>query len=109
VVPVEVAPPATVVVAVIVKVVTLIATVGVPDMTPVAVSKVSPAGSGPDMEYRVFVGDVAVIEVEIGAMAVPTVPVALDVEVVTASGVVKLVVVEDVPAPLLFVAVVVTE
>jgi hypothetical protein len=49
-VPVLVSPPATVVVAVIVNVVGEIAIVGVPEITPVAVSSVSPAGSGPVME-----------------------------------------------------------
>jgi hypothetical protein len=46
-VPVEVAPPATVVVAVIVKVVSEIALVGVPEISPVVSSNVSPFGSGP--------------------------------------------------------------
>ena len=48
--PVAVAPPETVVEAVIVKVVALNATVGVSEIVPVEVSKVSPAGSVPLME-----------------------------------------------------------
>jgi hypothetical protein len=47
VVPVDVAPPATVVDAVIVKVVGEIALVGVPEISPVVGSKVSPSGNGP--------------------------------------------------------------
>lgn len=50
VVPVDVAPPATVVVAVTVYVSLPLAIVGVPEITPVAVSRVRPAGSGPAIE-----------------------------------------------------------
>jgi hypothetical protein len=71
-VPVVVSPPAIVVVAVIVKVVDAMAIVGVPEITPVAVSRDRPAGSGPLTEYVVFVGEVAEIEVLIGEMAFPT-------------------------------------
>jgi hypothetical protein len=109
VVPVEVAPPATVVVAVIVNVVALNAAVGVSEIVPVEVSKASPAGSVGLMEYVVPVGAAAEIEVEIGVISVPTVAVRVETDVVTSSGVVN---VEDVdvdPAPLLLVAVVVTE
>ena len=48
--PVDVAPPATVVVAVTVYVLLALAVVGVPEITPVAVSRVRPAGSGPVIE-----------------------------------------------------------
>jgi hypothetical protein len=109
VVPVEVAPPATVDVAVIVNVVALNAAVGVSEIVPVEASKVSPAGSVGLMEYVVPVGAAAEIEVEIGVISVPTVAVRVETDVVTSSGVVN---VEDVdvdPAPLLLAAVVVTE
>jgi hypothetical protein len=109
VVPVEVAPPATVVVAVIVKVVSEIAPVGVPEISPVSVSRVSPSGSGPLTEYVVFVGDAAEIDVDIGVIALPTVELRVEREVVTSSAVVIVVFVEAAPAPLLLVAVVVTE
>jgi hypothetical protein len=108
-VPVEVAPPATVVEAVTVKVVSAIALVGVPVISPVVVLRVSPAGSGPVTEYEVLVGDAAEIDVEIGVIALPTVALSEATDVVTVSGVVNVVVVEVVPAPLLLVAVVVTE
>jgi hypothetical protein len=49
------------------------------------------------------------METLIGAIADPTVPVSLATDTATASGVVNMLEVEDVPAPLLFVAVVVTE
>jgi hypothetical protein len=107
--PVEVAPPLTVVVAVIVNVVVESATVGVPEITPVAVSIERPAGSAPLTEYVVLIGDVAVMEAVIGVIALPTVPVADDVEIATASGVVKVVAVELSPAPLLFTATETTE
>ena len=74
-----------------------------------AESSVSPAGSGPEIEYVVLVGEVASIETLIAVNAEPTVPVSLATDTATASGVVNVLVVEDVPAPLLFVAVVVTE
>jgi hypothetical protein len=108
-VPVEVAPPATVVEAVTVKVVSAIALVGVPVISPVVVLRVSPAGSGPVTEYEVLVGDAAEIDVEIGVITLPTVALSEATDVVTVSGVVNVVVVEVVPAPLLLVAVVVTE
>jgi hypothetical protein len=94
---------------VIVNVVVDIATVGVPEITPVAVSIESPAGSAPLTEYVVLIGDVAVMEAVIGVIALPTVPVADDVEIATASGVVKVVAVELSPAPLLFTATETTE
>jgi hypothetical protein len=109
VVPVVVSPPATVVVAVIVNVVVAIAIVGVPEMIPVAVSRASPAGSGPVIEYLVPVGEVAEIEALIGVIAAPTVPLAVDDVSVTSSGVVNLVAVDVAPLPLLFVAAVMTE
>ena len=109
VVPVEVAPPATVVVAVIVKVVSEIALVGVPEISPVVSSNVSPFGSGPLTEYVVLVGAVAEIEADIDVIALPTVALRLERDVVTSSGVVNVDVVEVVPAPLLLAAVVVTE
>ena len=74
-----------------------------------AASIVSPAGSGPEIEYVVLVGEVASIETLIALNAEPTVPVSLAEEVVTANGVVKVLAVEAVPSPLLFIAVVVTE
>jgi hypothetical protein len=77
-------------------------------MIPVAVSRRRPAGSGPVTEYVVLVGDAPLIEVLIGAIALPTTPLALAVEIVTSSGVVKLVVVDVVPSPPLLVATVVT-
>jgi hypothetical protein len=77
-------------------------------MIPVALSRVSPAGSGPVTEYVVLVGDAPLIEVLIGVIALPTTPPALAVEIVTSSGVVKLVVVDVVPSPPLLVATVVT-
>jgi hypothetical protein len=57
----------------------------------------------------VLVGDAAEIEVEIGVIALPTVALNEATDVVTSSGVVNVVVVEVVPAPLLLAAVVVTE
>jgi len=107
--PVAVAPPETVVDAVTVNVVALSATVGVPEIVPVAVSKESPAGSVPLMEYVVPVGDDAVIDADTGVIAVPTVPLIDAADVVTKSGVVKVVDVDVVPLPLLFSATVVTE
>lgn len=107
--PVAVAPPETVVDAVTVNVVALRAMVGVPEIVPVAVSKESPAGSVPLMEYVVPVGDDAVIDPETGVIAVPTVPLIDAADVVTKSGVVKVVDVDVVPLPLLFSATVVTE
>jgi hypothetical protein len=109
VVPVVVSPPAIVVVAVIVNVVVDIAIVGVPEITPVAVSSVSPAGSGPVIEYKVSVGEAAEIDALIGVIGVPTVPLAVDDVSVTSSGVVNLVAVDVAPSPLLFVAAVTTE
>jgi hypothetical protein len=109
VVPVVVSPPATVVVAVIVNVVAEIAIVGVPEITPVAESSVSPAGSGPVIEYLVPVGEAAEIDALIGVIAVPTIPLAVDDVSVTSSGVVNLVAVDVAPSPLLFVAAVTTE
>jgi hypothetical protein len=107
--PVAVAPPDTVVDAEIVKVVALNTAVGVPEIVPVAVSKVSPAGSVPLMEYVVPVGEDPVIEADTGVIAVPTVPLIDAAEVVTKSGVVKVLDVDVVPDPLLFSATVVTE
>jgi hypothetical protein len=75
----------------------------------VAASIDSPAGSGPEIEYVVLVGEVASIEMLIAVNAEPTVPVSLAVEVVTARGVVNVLAVEAVPSPLLFAAVAVTE
>jgi hypothetical protein len=75
----------------------------------VAASIDSPAGSGPEIEYVVLVGEVASIETLIALNAEPTVPVSLAEEVVTANGVVKVLAVEAVPSPLLFAAVAVTE
>lgn len=109
VLPVATAPPETVVVAVIVNVVALNAAVGVSEIVPVEVSKVSPAGSVGLMEYVVLVGDAAEIELEIGVIAVPTVAVRVDTDVVTSSGVVNVEDVDVEPAPLLLAAVVVTE
>ena len=68
----------------------------------------SPAGSAPEIEYVVFVGDAPEIEVLIGEIALPTCPVAEDTDVVTPSGVVNVDEVDVAPAPLLFDAVVVT-
>ena len=107
--PVAVAPPDTVVDAVTVKVVALNTVVGVPEIVPVAVSKVSPAGSVPLMEYVVPVGEAPVIEADTGVIAVPTVPLIDDADVVTDNGVVNRVDVDVVPLPLLFSATVVTE
>ena len=109
VVPVAVAPPATVVVAVTVKVVGEIAPVGVPEISPVVVFRVNPAGSGPLTEYVVLVGDAPEIDVDIGVIALPTVALSEATEVVTSSGVVNVVVVDVLPAPLLLAAVDVTE
>jgi hypothetical protein len=109
VLPVTTAPPETVVEAVMVKVAALNATVGVSEIVPVEVSKVSPAGSVPLMEYVVPVGDDAEIDVVTGVISIPTVPLIDAADVVTKSGVVKVVVVDVVPVPLLFSATVVTE
>jgi hypothetical protein len=81
----------------------------VPEISPVVVFRVSPAGSGPLTEYVVLVGEAAEIDVEIGVIALPTVALSEATDVVTVSGVVNVVVVEDAPAPLLLAAVVVTE
>jgi hypothetical protein len=81
----------------------------VPEISPVASSNVSPAGSGPLTEYVVLVGEAAEIEIEIGVIALPTVALSEATDVVTSSGVVNVVVVEVAPAPLLLAAVVVTE
>jgi hypothetical protein len=92
-----------------VNVVVDIAIVGVPEITPVAVSSVSPAGSGPVIEYKVSVGEAAEIDALIGVIGVPTVPLAVDDVSVTSRGVVNLVAVDVAPSPLLFVATVTTE
>jgi hypothetical protein len=92
-----------------VKVVSEIALVGVPEISPVVSSNVSPFGSGPLTEYVVLVGAVAEIEADIDVIALPTVALRLERDVVTSSGVVNVDVVEVVPAPLLLAAVVVTE
>jgi hypothetical protein len=57
----------------------------------------------------VLVGAVAEMDIEIGVIALPTVALSEATDVVTSSGVVKVDVVEVVPAPLLLAAVVVTE
>ena len=80
-----------------------------PEISPVVVFRVSPAGSGPLTEYVVLVGEAAEIDAEIGVIALPTVALSEATDVVTVSGVVNVVVVEVVPAPLLLAAVVVTE
>lgn len=84
------------------------AIVGVPEISPVAVSIESPAGRGPAIEYVVSVGDAPDIDVVIGEIALPTCPVAVETDVVTPSGVVNVDEVDDAPAPLLLDAVVVT-
>ncbi len=81
---------------------------GVPEISPVAVSIDRPAGSAPAIEYVVFVGDAPDIEVVIGEIALPTCPVAVDTDVVTPSGVVNVEEDDVAPAPLLLDAVVVT-
>jgi hypothetical protein len=84
------------------------AIVGVPEISPVAVSIDRPAGSAPAIEYVVFVGDAPEMNVLIGEIALPTCPVAVGTDVETPSGVVKEVEVDVAPAPLLLDAVLVT-
>lgn len=88
-VPVSVAPPSNVVTAVIVTWVGDIAIVGVPEIVPVTVSKVSPAGSAACTENVVPVAPVAVIDVVIGSIALPTVALAVVTDAVTSIGVVN--------------------
>jgi hypothetical protein len=74
--------------------------VGVPEIVPVAVSKVNPAGSAPCTENVVSVASVAVIDVEIGVIALPTVALAVATDVLTSIGVVNVETdVVDAPAP----------
>lgn len=108
VVPETDAPPVTVPVAVTVNVVALIATNGVPVISPVLVSNVSPAGNAPLTEYVTFVGFDPAIETEIELIGDPTVPVSLEVLNETPNGVVKVVVADGVPVPELLVATAVT-
>ena len=72
--------------------------VGVPEIVPVVVSSVSPAGNGPATVNVVFVAPVAVIALVTGVIEVPTVPLADAVERLTAIGVVN-VVTDVIPAP----------
>jgi hypothetical protein len=97
-VPVSCAPLPNVATAVIVNCVADRTVVGVPEIVPVVVSSVSPAGSGPDTEYVVLVAPVAVIELVTGVIDVPTVPFEDAAERLTSIGVVN-VVTDDVPAP----------
>jgi hypothetical protein len=100
VVPVSVAPLPNVETAVIVNWVGDIAIVGVPEIVPVAVSKVSPAGSAACTENVVLVAPVAVIDVVIGVIALPTVAFAVVTDAVTSIGVVNVeTAVVGVPAP----------
>ena len=69
--PVDVAPPDTVALTEIVKVDEEAAVVGVPEITPVEVLRVSPAGRVGLTEYVAPVGDAAEIEVVIGVIGVP--------------------------------------
>jgi hypothetical protein len=108
-VPVSIFPLGNVVVAVTVNCVGEITTVGVPEIVPVAVSRVNPAGSGPWILKLVFVAPVAVIDVVTGDIAVPTVPFTDAVDGNTATGVTIVeVVVVDGPEPAEFVATTVT-
>lgn len=88
-VPVSVAPLPNVVTAVIVNWVGDIAIVGVPEIVPVAVSKVNPAGNASCTENVVLVAPVAVIDVVIGVTALPTVALAVVTDAVTSIGVVN--------------------
>lgn len=86
-VPVVVAPLASVVTAVIVNWVGSIATVDVPEIVPVAVSKINPAGSGPVIEKTVLTAPEAVTAIVTGVIGFPTEPLAVVVEAVSAEGV----------------------
>ena len=104
VVPVEVAPPDIVALAVIVNVVEASAAVGVPEITPVEVLSVSPAGNPGLIEYVVPVGLAPEIEVIIDVIGVPNVALKEDVEVLTPRGVVNVVAADAEPVPTLFFA-----
>ena len=79
-------------------------------MVPVAVSKVSPAGSAPAILKLVFVAPVEVIEVVTGVTAIPTVAFTVVTEVATAIGVTIIeVVFVAAPDPAAFVATADTE
>jgi hypothetical protein len=87
-----------------------ITTVGVPEIVPVVVFKVKPAGSGPWILKLVFVSPVAIIDVVTGEIAFPTVALTEPTEGNTDTGVTIVeVVVVDGPDPAEFVATTVTE
>jgi hypothetical protein len=92
-------PLGSVVVAVIVNCVVEITAVGVPEIVPVVVSSVSPAGRFPRILKLVFVSPVATIDVVTGEMAVPTVALMDAVDTWTSTGVAIIDVVVDEPDP----------
>lgn len=97
--------PAISTVAVIVYAVATVKAVGVPEIVPVAVSKLSPAGRVPLSAYVAVLPASAARLVVIGVIAVFTAPIALATDVEIAGLVVKVDVVTELPVPAEFVAV----
>jgi hypothetical protein len=74
------------------------ATVEVPEIVPVAVSNVRPAGRAPVIEKTVLTAPDAVTAIVIGVIALPTAPLVVETDGVNADGVI-IVVTEDVAEP----------
>jgi hypothetical protein len=97
--------PAISTVAVIVYVADAVTAVGIPEMVPVAVSKVSPAGRVPVSAYVAVLPASAERVVVIGVIAVFTAPIAVGTDGEIAGLVIKVDVVTELPVPAEFVAV----
>jgi hypothetical protein len=82
----------------------VVTAVGVPEIVPVAVSKVSPAGRVPVSTYVAVLPASADRVVVIGVIAVFTAPVAVDTDGAIAGLVIKVDVVTGLPVPAEFVA-----
>jgi hypothetical protein len=82
----------------------VVTAVGVPEIVPVAVSKVSPAGRVPVSTYAAVLPASADRVVVIGVIAVFTAPVAVDTDGAIAGLVIKVDVVIELPVPAEFVA-----
>ena len=97
--------PAILTIAVIVYVAEDVTAVGVPEMVPVAVSKVRPAGRVPVRVYVALLPASAERVVVIGVITVFTAPVVVVTEGAIAGLVIKVDVVTELPVPAEFVAV----
>ena len=97
--------PAILTIAVIVYVAEDVTAVGVPEMVPVAVSKVRPAGRVPVRVYVALLPASAERVVVIGVITVFTAPVVVVTEGAIAGLVIKVDVVKELPVPAEFVAV----